>query len=136
MIVLRRCILCLAATVLVGAGACDKAASENAIAVPSGRVVELIDVITTAPGPTGAAARFRFLAPGLGADDIASAADDMQALCDSYALPRVDGMVPEPQQIIISLASEAVPFGEAAPDVIQFFEAYSISDGACIWEVF
>ena len=60
----------------------------------------------------------------------------MQALCDSFALPRTDGMVPAPQQIVISFAGAAVPFGEAAPDVVQFFESYRIENGACVWEVF
>ena len=58
------------------------------------------------------------------------------ALCNSYAVPRISGMVPQPQQIIISVSATEVPFGEAAPDVAQFFEAYSVKDGACIWDVF
>ena len=116
--------------------ACQEEAADGAIAVPSGRDVRLIDVVTNAPGNAGAAARFRFLAPGLSEADLAASADDMQALCDSYALPRVAGMVPEPQQIIISLAGEAVPFGQPAPDVVQFFEIYRVEAGACQWEPF
>jgi hypothetical protein len=133
---LHRCLLSFAATILVGAGGCDEGPGDAAIKVPSGREVTLQDVITNAPGAEGAAARFRFIAPGLTPNDSAAASADMQALCDSYALPKVDGMVPVPQQIIISLAATAVPFGEAAPEVTQFFEAYAISDGACIWQVF
>jgi hypothetical protein len=133
---LHRSIFCLAATVLVSAGGCDEGPSETALSVPSGREVQLQDVVTNAPGTKGAAARFRFVAPGLGLDDSEAATADMQALCDTYALPRIDGMVHAPQQIIISLASEAVPFGDAAPETIQFFEAYSVKDGACIWEAF
>ena len=60
----------------------------------------------------------------------------MQALCESYALPRVVGTVPEPQQIIVVFADRAVPFGQAAPDAVQFFEAFSFKDGSCIWEIF
>ena len=60
----------------------------------------------------------------------------MQAVCDSFAIQRIDGMVPAPQQIVISFASEVVPFGEAAPDVVQFFESYRPENGACVWEVF
>jgi Family of unknown function (DUF6497) len=104
--------------------------------VPSGREITLIEVVTNAPGPEGAAARFRFLAPGLSQDEVEATADDMQALCDTYALPRIDGMVPAPQQIIISLSGEKVPFGEAAPDVVQFFESYRPDAEACIWEPF
>jgi hypothetical protein len=60
----------------------------------------------------------------------------MQVLCDSFAVQRIDGMVPAPQQIVISLASKAVPFGEAAPDVVQFFESFRPENGACVWEVY
>jgi hypothetical protein len=74
--------------------------------------------------------------PDLSTNDVETTADDMQALCDGYALPRVEGMVPKPQQVIISLASEAVPFGQPAPEVVQFFEAYRIADGACVWAAF
>lgn len=123
--------------VLAAAGGCEEAApSGDMIAVPSGREVQLIEIITNAPGPEGATARFRFLVPGLTEADIPASADDMQALCDTFALERIDGMVPAPQQIIISLAGARIPFGEAAPDVVQFFEAYRIEDGACLWAPF
>ena len=122
-------------TVLAAAGSCDTA-DGDALAVPSGREVRLIDVITNAPGPEGASARFRFLVPGLVQDDLALAVEDMAALCVSCALPRIKGTVPQPQQIIISFSAEDVPFGEAAPDVVQFFEAYRPEGDTCIWEQF
>jgi hypothetical protein len=98
--------------------------------------VQLIDVISNVAGTAGAAARFRFLVPDLAADDFAVSVDDMQELCDTYALPKTIGTVPQPQQIIISLAAAKVPFGQAAPDVVQFFETYRIEDGACVVEPF
>jgi hypothetical protein len=123
--------------VLAAAGGCEQAApAEDGIPVPSGREVRLIEVVTNAPGPAGATARFRFLAPGLDLSDAEAVTDDLQALCDSYAIPRVDGMVPEPQQIIISVAGAEVPFGQPAPDVVQFFEAFRPDNGSCIWEPF
>ncbi|WP_245990316.1 DUF6497 family protein [Tabrizicola piscis] len=137
MSVLHRLSIATLFTVLAAAGGCDEAEpSADAIPVPSGREVRLIEVVTNVPGPDGATARFRFLAPGLTEADIPASADDMQALCDTYALARIDGMVPEPQQIIISLAGEDVPFGEAAPDVVQFFEAFEVTDGTCILAAF
>ena len=42
----------------------------------------------------------------------------------------------EPQQIIITFMSAEVPFGDAAPDVVQFFESFRVENGACVWEVF
>ncbi|RYI32728.1 MAG: acetolactate synthase [Acetobacteraceae bacterium] len=132
---LPRWLLLLAALVAV-AGCNEDAPAGEAVTVPSGRELSLIEIVTNAPGPAGATARFRFLAPGLSPDDAEAAAADMQAVCDSFAISRIDGMVPAPQQIVISFASEAVPFGEAAPEVVQFFESYRPDGAACVWEVF
>lgn len=126
----------LLAALAVAAGCQEENAAGPTVEVPSGRTLSLIDVITNAPGPAGAAARFRFLAPGLAPEDVEAAAADMQVVCDSFALERTDGMVPEPQQIIITFMSAEVPFGEAAPDVVQFFESFRIENGTCLWEVF
>lgn len=134
---MSRPLLALSVVVLAAAGGCEEEAPDpDAISVPSGRALELIDIVTNAPGPQGATARFRFLVPGLRESDLEGSAADMQALCDTYALPRIGGMVPAPQQIIISFASEATPFGEPAPEIVQFFEAYRIESAACIWEAF
>jgi hypothetical protein len=107
------------------------------IPVPSGQTVTLLDVVLNAPGPMGATARFRFLAPGIGdgSVDFDAAAADMAALCQTYALPRVTGTTPAPAQIIISLSAAPVDFG-APTDVVQYFEAYRIDGETCIWEVF
>lgn len=110
------------------------------VPVPSGRMVTLQDVIWNETGPQGLTLRFRFVAPGLSRDDPAldynMVQADMQALCDSYALPRIAEGGPRPAQVVISLASAPVPFGETAPEVTQFFEAYSVQDGTCQWEMF
>lgn len=109
----------------------------DAIAVPSGQVVTLQDVVGNVPGPNGLTVRFRFLAPGIAKTvELDVAQTDMEALCNSYALPRIAEFGPVPSQIVISLSDVAVPFGEASPDVIQYFEAYSIQDNICIWDVF
>ncbi|RAZ87663.1 DUF6497 family protein [Cereibacter johrii] len=109
------------------------------IAVPSGQAVTLIDTIWNEPGPAGLTFRFRFLTPGIAAGggvDYDTAFSDMVALCESYVLPRVAEMVPPPAQVIVSLSDRPVPFGEADPDATQYFEAFSIRDGHCIWEAF
>ena len=122
--------------ILALAGCQDETPAGPQVKVPSGRELSLIDVITNAPGPEGAAARFRFLAPGLEAEDAEAANADMQVVCDSFALERTDGMVPEPQQIIITFMGAPVPFGEPAPDVVQFFESFRAENGACVREVY
>ena len=127
----------------LGAGAvwlrpdADPPPPADAIAVPSGQVVTLQDVVGNVPGPNGLTVRFRFLAPGIAKTvELDVAQTDMEALCNSYALPRIAEFGPVPSQIVISLSDVAVPFGEASPDVIQYFEAYSIQDNICIWDVF
>ena len=122
----------------------DPNTSESAegvlVPVPSGQEVRFVDVVMNAPGPDGLTARFRFVAPAIakqtGSVDFEVAAADMEHLCKSFALPRIAGTGPKPSQIIISLADRDVPFGEAAPEATQFFEAYRVEDDACIWEAF
>jgi hypothetical protein len=107
--------------------------------VPSGQPVTLIDTVLNEPGPAGVTIRYRFLAPEIapGASiSFDTAVIDIAALCDSYALPRIAGTDPQPDQIIISLSDRSVPFGQADPDATQYFEAYRIEDGACVWELF
>lgn len=135
---LSRLPLALACALTLAAGGCEEqpgpAPGGDMVTLPSGRSVQVLDTITNAPGAEGATARFRFVVAGLQQGDDWTA--DMQALCDSYALPRTEGMVPPPRQIVISLSDRPVPFGEAAPDAVQFFEAYRPENGACIWEMF
>lgn len=113
---------------------------DTPIPVPSGQAVTLQDVIWNVPGPEGLTLRFRFIAPQIARDsgtvgyDIAAA--DMQHLCQAYALPRISEFGPHPAQIIISLSDVPVPFGEATPDATQFFDAFSVQDGTCIWEIY
>ena len=115
-------------------------AAEPLIAVPSGQPVSLIETIIGAPGPGGLTARFRFLAPEIGHEaggiSFAEAEPDMLYLCESYALPRLADPGPKVAQVIISLSDRALPFGQAAPEATQFFEAYRPEGGRCIWEGF
>lgn len=109
------------------------------VPVPSGQTVTLQDEIWNVPGPEGMTLRFRFVAPAI-ADravlDVDTAAADMQHLCDSYAVPRLPDFEPRPAQVVISLSAVPLAFGEAAPDVVQYFESYRVEDGACVWELF
>ena len=116
------------------------AKADAGITLPSGQEVTLIDVINNVPGTDGLAARFRFLAPAIARDggtvDADTASKDMDWLCQSYALPKISNIGPQPQKIIISLSDIDVPFGETHPEATQFFNSYSIKDGVCSWELF
>ena len=112
----------------------------DAITVPSGQAVTLLDVIEDTQGPSGLTVRFRFLAPGVakagGTVSAEVAGRDMDALCQDYALPRIASTGPQPAQIVISMADMNVPFGETRPEATQLFNSYSIEDGTCVWDVF
>ena len=111
-----------------------------AVQVPSGQPVTFQEVVWNAPGPEGLAVRFRFIAPAIategGTVDFETASADMLWLCQNFALPRIAEGGPQPTQIIVSLADRDLPFGEAAPEATQFFEAYRVENGTCIWEAF
>lgn len=108
--------------------------------LPSGQRVTLQDVIWGDDGPQGRTVRFRFvapqIAPGEGAVGFDAAAADMKVICETFAMSRIVAEEQAPAQVIISLSDRAVPFGEADPEATQFFEAYRLEDGACIWEMF
>lgn len=110
------------------------------IIVPSGQQITLLDVVMDAPGPEGLTARFRFVAPAIaresGTVDFEAASADMLALCQDYVLPRLANIGPVPAQVVVSLSDRPTAFGEADPEATQFFEAYRIENGNCIWEAF
>lgn len=109
------------------------------VVLPSGQEVTLQDVISNVPGPEGMTLRFRFVSPAVapgGGLAFDAASEALQHLCDSYALPRVAEFGPAPAQIVISISDVPLPFGEAAPEAVQFFESFRIEDGACQWEMF
>lgn len=112
------------------------AAQTPDIRVPSGRTLSLHEVLTdTRPGELWV--RFRFISEGLSqaeVDDHDRMAEDMDWLCANLVLPYLDHHELKPDRVAISFSDRPVPFGEAAPDAVQVFEAYRIEDGACIWE--
>ncbi|MFD2172545.1 DUF6497 family protein [Rhodobacter lacus] len=108
------------------------------IPVPSGIAVHWLETLRDNQGPAGLTLRFRFVAPEVADPDYDpdKAAADLQALCDGYVLARVSEMGPQPAELVLDLADQVVPFGEANEAAVQYFEAYSIGDGACVWEFY
>ncbi|KNG92531.1 DUF6497 family protein [Pseudaestuariivita atlantica] len=109
------------------------------IFVPSGQFVTFHDFVSDAAGE-GLMYRFRFVAPDISPAGrgltFVEVADDMVHLCQFYAVPKVSEVGPRPRQIVVSLMERAIDFGESDASVTQFFEAYSVQDGLCIWELF
>ena len=113
------------------------AAQEEALLLPSGLEARFLEVLTDRPGG-GLAYRFRFVTEGFTGGEAALEAvmADMDYLCQTYAVTRLPGIGPMPSRIVISLADRPSEFGVFDPDVTQVFEAYSVQDGVCIWEMF
>ncbi|QDI76304.1 hypothetical protein R2C4_11275 [Leisingera aquaemixtae] len=121
------------------------AAAADAIAVPSGQLVTLAEVLLDeAPGQPGQPpqlwARFRFLAPqiarGTGTVSYDTAAPDMDHLCGTLALPYLAEHGMTAARVVISLSDRELPFGAQDPEATQFFEAYRPDGAACMWEAF
>lgn len=110
------------------------------MAVPSGQPIEFVELVKDAEGTAAETWRFRFLAPQIARDggsvSVDAALDDMQAVCDAFVAPALASSGAAPGQVIISLADRPVPFGEPAPEATQFFEAFRLQEGRCVWEGF
>jgi len=124
-------ILCAIASV-----AQERSVFAEPVPMASGLDVTFHDVIQDAAGD-GLTYRFRFVVPQIAQEvDFLDVAPDMERLCSDFALPRVPQPGPKPRRIVISFMSEPTEFGVANPDVIQYFESYSVENARCIWEVF
>lgn len=110
------------------------------LALPSGQKVRWLETLRDIGGPAGLTYRFRFLAPAIakkgGSVSAEAVQDDMQALCDGFALPRLPNQGPRPEELVISLSDKPVAFGAATPGVTQYFEAYRPDGATCAWEGF
>lgn len=105
--------------------------------VPSGQDVTFQESFYEEQADGALWARFRFVMPAIargGEVGYAEVADDFLHLCDVYVLPGLDGDLPK--QIVISLADRETEFGVPDPAATQFFEAFRVESGACMWEGF
>ena len=113
------------------------ATSALAVDVPSGQPVDLQEVLVDQMGDE-TWLRFRFIAPQIarngGTIGYDAAGPDMKALCDTLAIPYMAQYALTGDVIVISLADRAVEFGAADADATQFFDAYRLKNGTCIWE--
>lgn len=125
----RFAVALLALACVPGAGT----TAEPGIALPSGLRATLQEAIWQ----DGPVARFRYVAPGLdGAAPLEAVTADMEHLCAADAVARVEAAGLTSVRVMISLADRPSEFGVFDPDVRQVFEAFTVSDGACIWEEF
>lgn len=110
--------------------------AQELVAVPSGLKLWLHEIRREADHGI---VRYRFIAPEISRDvgkvSFQDVEADLEALCQTVALPSLTAE-DTPTQIVISLSDRAVEFGQSNPDATQFFEAFSLQDGRCVWEGF
>lgn len=113
-------------------------AQQEALRLPSGLEARLQEVVTDRRLGTGLIYRFRFVAEGLEGGDAAfdRITADLDWLCTAYALPRLADIGPRPARVVISLSDRPSASGVHDPDVVQVFEAFTLGDGTCKWEMF
>lgn len=58
---------------------------------------------------------------------------DFIELCASFGLKTRAQSAPKAEQVIISIASQPTAFGESAPKVAQYFDAFLVEGDTCIW---
>ena len=104
------------------------------LAVPSGQPLSFLEFIAEDDAQV---VRFRFLAPEIGTTyPYQDVMQDFQVICDEQVMPVLDANGLAPRQIVLSMSAADVPFGEPAPEVLQFFELFRPDNGTCIWEEF
>jgi len=110
------------------------------IAVPSGQLVTLLDIIWNSEGPDGPAPRFRFVAPAIARDggsvsyDAAEA--DLQHLCEAFAAPKLAEHGLDAPLVLLTLADRPVEFGVPDPEATQYVDAFRIEGTTCVREIF
>ncbi len=104
------------------------------VSVPSGQKLELLEAFWDGADETSRTLRLRFLAPQIGgARSFADVEADFLHLCRAHGLPRV----PPGRQhslVVVNMSDRPVPFGTSDPEAVQYFEAFRIESGDCVWE--
>lgn len=102
--------------------------------MPSGLTLTLQEILLEEQYDHSLWARFRYVASGLADTPFDAIQDDFPALCAEQVLPWAGAEGLDLRQVVVSLASEPLEFGVSDPSVTQYFEAFRLEDGACIWE--
>ncbi|MEQ9693823.1 DUF6497 family protein [Shimia sp. SDUM112013] len=111
---------------------------EESPAVPSGYELYLQEMLFETRQDESRVARFRFVMPIIGQEGVTfdMVSLDFDVLCVTEALPALAKSGEEVDQVIISLSDRETDFGVISSVATQYFEAYRIENGSCIWEGF
>ncbi|MBF9043935.1 hypothetical protein HKCCE4037_11395 [Rhodobacterales bacterium HKCCE4037] len=98
---------------------------------PSGRVLELCDVVYEVQSNNDVWAVVRVLDAGLVTN--ANLADHDWA-CETWGIAALD-KEPRPVRVVVQIMTAPFMRGEAAPGITQAIEAYSVPGDTCQWEL-
>ncbi|GAA6165963.1 hypothetical protein NBRC116590_36670 [Pelagimonas sp. KU-00592-HH] len=132
-----------AATVFAAIGGAQQGAAtagdlEEFPAVPSGFEVYLQEMLFELRQDQSRVARFRYVMPIIGQEGVTffHVEQDFPVLCESHAVPSIEKSDEIVDQVIISLADRELEFGVSSSVATQYFEAFRLENGSCIWEGF
>lgn len=108
--------------------------------VPSGQPLVLWEVVWERVEGSGAQAVLRFIAPEIARDGGRigpdAALQDVDWLCETHAVPLSTLPAARADAVVVTLMDRPVPRGRTDPEVTQYFETFTIVDGACVVEEF
>ncbi|MEP2533473.1 DUF6497 family protein [Shimia sp.] len=119
------------------AGAATAGVLEETPAVPSGNDIWLHEILYDTRDDASRVARFRYVMPLIRQGvEFADIEEDFFHLCIGVAVPYLATEGETVDQVIISMADRKTEFGVMDTLATQFFEAFTVKDGTCIWEGF
>lgn len=127
-----------ALVVTLGGAAIAEGAGDNVRTVPSGYDLYLQELLFELRQDNSNVARFRYVMPIIGQEAITfvDVEQDFPHLCENDAIPTLSQHGETVDQVIISLADRELDFGATSSVATQFFEAFRVENGVCIWEGF
>ncbi|MBO9477330.1 hypothetical protein J7382_07280 [Shimia sp. R11_0] len=105
--------------------------------MPSGNEIHLQEMLFETRADDTRVARFRYVMPLMRQGiDFTEIEEDFFHLCIGVAVPYLAVSEETVDQVIISMADRETDFGVTTHLAKQYFEAFSVQDGTCIWEGF
>lgn len=118
-------------------GAATAGVLEETPVVPSGNDLQFQEMIFETRADSSRVARFRYVMPLIRQGvEFAQIEADFFHLCIGVAVPYLAIEGETVDQVIISMADRETEFGVLSTLGTQYFEAFSVQDGTCIWEGF
>ena len=105
--------------------------------MPSGNDIYLQEILYELRDDQSRVARFRYVMPLIRQGvEFVEIEEDFFHLCIGVAVPYLATEGEQVDQVIISMADRETEFGVLNTLATQYFDAFSVENGTCIWEGF